>query len=251
LKQWRLEKAKILALPAYVIMHDTTLQEIAERLPRTLGEIREVKGFGPSKAEKFGEEILRVVCDFTDAVESASAEVAPSAAAEAVTVGAKKTLAPISPEQTSDLFLQIELWRQGGAAPDAQALLAALDNQTALDRGGRIVVINAVKDLGITEAADALLRLLVETEDGNLLAGVCAALGRLKVMEATPDLICLLDDNRPGVRRAAVRALGELRAHDAATKLEQLANEDQSDSVKLAARAATRLIGLSAKRAGA
>ena len=61
LRAWRLEKARELAQPPYVIAHDTTLAALAEARPRSLEALWRVKGIGPSKADRFGAEILAVV----------------------------------------------------------------------------------------------------------------------------------------------------------------------------------------------
>ena len=61
LKQWRLERAKADEVPAYVVFHNATLAEIAERQPRTLAELSLVPGVGPTKLERYGEDVLRVV----------------------------------------------------------------------------------------------------------------------------------------------------------------------------------------------
>jgi superfamily II DNA helicase RecQ len=45
-------------VPAYVIFHNSTLEEIAERGPRTLSELASVPGVGPTKLERYGEEVL-------------------------------------------------------------------------------------------------------------------------------------------------------------------------------------------------
>jgi DNA helicase II / ATP-dependent DNA helicase PcrA len=58
LKQWRLDRAKADEVPAYVVFHNSTLEEIAERGPRTLVELASVPGVGPSKLERYGEEVL-------------------------------------------------------------------------------------------------------------------------------------------------------------------------------------------------
>jgi DNA helicase-2/ATP-dependent DNA helicase PcrA len=58
LKQWRLDRAKADEVPAYVVFHNSTLEEIAERGPRTLAELASVPGVGPSKLERYGEEVL-------------------------------------------------------------------------------------------------------------------------------------------------------------------------------------------------
>jgi superfamily II DNA helicase RecQ len=48
-------------MPAYVIAHDATLEAIAEQKPRSAAALRRVKGMGPTKVERYGEEILAVV----------------------------------------------------------------------------------------------------------------------------------------------------------------------------------------------
>jgi DNA helicase II / ATP-dependent DNA helicase PcrA len=58
LKEWRLERAKADEVPAYVVFHNSTLEEIAERGPRTLAELASVPGVGPTKLERYGPEVL-------------------------------------------------------------------------------------------------------------------------------------------------------------------------------------------------
>ncbi len=230
LKRWRREKASALSVPAYVILHDSVLNDIAQQQPRTLDELSVIKGIGPSKLESLGAEILALIQSLpTPSQETAAVqEIAPPALS--------------SPPPPSDLRLQIEIWRQGGRQPSVKALLAALDSLYETSREELIVVISVLRDLGVTAATDSLLDLLHETTDGNLLTAICAAIGPLGVSEAEPDLLQLLEDQRAGVRRAAARALGHLRSQAARTRLEQLANEDRSESVRLAARAAITLL---------
>ena len=61
LRQWRFERARADGMPAFVIAHDTTLAAIAEARPRSLAALRRVKGMGPQKLEKYGEDILAVI----------------------------------------------------------------------------------------------------------------------------------------------------------------------------------------------
>ncbi len=61
LRGWRLEKARELRQPPYVIAHDATLAAIAEARPASIEALWRVKGIGPAKAERFGAEILAVV----------------------------------------------------------------------------------------------------------------------------------------------------------------------------------------------
>jgi ATP-dependent DNA helicase UvrD/PcrA len=58
LREWRLERAKADEVPAYVVFHNATLAEIAERRPRTLAELALVPGVGPAKLERYGDEVL-------------------------------------------------------------------------------------------------------------------------------------------------------------------------------------------------
>ena len=62
--------------------------------------------------------------------------------------------------------------------------------------------------------------------------------GRMGVTSAEMELIRLLDDERPGVRRAAARGLGRLRAERALERLEVMAQSEAIASAQLAAAAA-------------
>jgi DNA helicase II / ATP-dependent DNA helicase PcrA len=61
LKRWRLERATADDLPAYVVFHNSTLAEIAGRRPRDLSELGSVPGVGPTKLERYGDEVLAVL----------------------------------------------------------------------------------------------------------------------------------------------------------------------------------------------
>ena len=61
LRDHRAAIAKKKQLPAYVIAHDRTLVELAQKRPRTLGDLADVHGFGPSRIEQYGEGFLRVI----------------------------------------------------------------------------------------------------------------------------------------------------------------------------------------------
>jgi ATP-dependent DNA helicase RecQ len=61
LRAWRLEQAQAQEVPAFVIFHDATLRRIAALRPADLDELAAIKGIGPSKLEKYGQEVLRIV----------------------------------------------------------------------------------------------------------------------------------------------------------------------------------------------
>jgi len=61
LKAWRLAEARRQAVPAYVILHDATLAEIARREPRDLDALGEIPGIGARKLERYGAALLEVL----------------------------------------------------------------------------------------------------------------------------------------------------------------------------------------------
>jgi superfamily II DNA helicase RecQ len=61
LKEWRKEKALSAGFPVYLICNNFQLNEIVKKKPKTLEGIKSVKGFGKSKLEKYGREILQVL----------------------------------------------------------------------------------------------------------------------------------------------------------------------------------------------
>ena len=58
LKAWRLARAREDDVPAYLVFHNSTLEEIAARRPRSLDELAAVPGVGPAKLERYGEGVL-------------------------------------------------------------------------------------------------------------------------------------------------------------------------------------------------
>ena len=61
LRTWRSDKARELGVPAYVILHDRSLREIASLRPDSLESLLEVPGIGQAKVERYGEDLLQVV----------------------------------------------------------------------------------------------------------------------------------------------------------------------------------------------
>jgi ATP-dependent DNA helicase RecQ len=61
LKAWRLAQAKAQSVPAYVILHDATLAEIARRRPRAAHELGEIAGIGAKKLERYGDDLATLV----------------------------------------------------------------------------------------------------------------------------------------------------------------------------------------------
>ncbi|UYO44446.1 DNA helicase RecQ [Rhodopseudomonas palustris] len=61
LKAWRSEVAKARGVPAYVVLHDATIDGLAAAKPRTLDEMRGIPGIGDKKLEHYGTALLAVI----------------------------------------------------------------------------------------------------------------------------------------------------------------------------------------------
>ncbi len=61
LKAWRLDASKRLGVPAYVILHDRTIEEIAAARPETERDLINISGIGARKLEDYGDDILEIV----------------------------------------------------------------------------------------------------------------------------------------------------------------------------------------------
>ena len=61
LRAWRRDLAKQQAVPAYVILHDATLEALCRQRPRNMAQLLEVAGIGERKAERFGVRILELI----------------------------------------------------------------------------------------------------------------------------------------------------------------------------------------------
>ncbi|MEX0651636.1 MAG: ATP-dependent DNA helicase UvrD2, partial [Actinomycetota bacterium] len=61
LREWRRTRASTDGVPAYVVFHDTTLVEIAERKPRDRAGLAAVPGIGPTKLDRYADEVLAIV----------------------------------------------------------------------------------------------------------------------------------------------------------------------------------------------
>ena len=61
LRSWRLERARTDEVPAYVVLHDATLRDLAAAKPRSPRDLAAVKGFGPAKIERYADDVLAVI----------------------------------------------------------------------------------------------------------------------------------------------------------------------------------------------
>jgi ATP-dependent DNA helicase RecQ len=61
LRKWRGDTAREQGVPAYVILHDKTLRELAEVRPVSHGLLAGITGMGSAKIEHYGEELLHLI----------------------------------------------------------------------------------------------------------------------------------------------------------------------------------------------
>jgi ATP-dependent DNA helicase RecQ len=61
LKLWRAAVAREHNLPAYVVFHDATLAQMAERSPESLDALADISGVGTKKLQAYGADILQVM----------------------------------------------------------------------------------------------------------------------------------------------------------------------------------------------
>lgn len=76
LRQWRGECAREQGVPAYVIMHDRSLLELAARQPRDINDLLGVPGIGQAKANRYGTTLLQLIAEASVVSERRIAEVA-------------------------------------------------------------------------------------------------------------------------------------------------------------------------------
>jgi ATP-dependent DNA helicase RecQ len=61
LRAWRSEVARTRGVPAYVVLHDATIDGIAASRPTTLSGLRNIPGIGDKKLEHYGDELIALV----------------------------------------------------------------------------------------------------------------------------------------------------------------------------------------------
>ncbi|HEV7635612.1 MAG TPA: DNA helicase RecQ [Bradyrhizobium sp.] len=61
LRAWRSNVARQRGVPAYVVLHDSTIDGIAASCPATLGELRGIPGIGDKKLEHYGDDLIALV----------------------------------------------------------------------------------------------------------------------------------------------------------------------------------------------
>ena len=76
MREWRRNMARAQGSPAFVVMHDTTLEEVCRKQPSSIPELLRISGFGERKAQMYGPQILAALEKFRQG-ERASAAAKP------------------------------------------------------------------------------------------------------------------------------------------------------------------------------
>ncbi len=77
LREWRRNMARENNIAAFMILHDSTLEELCRRHPANITQLKQVPGIGEKKADAYGAEILQALRNFRD-----GARATPAAAKE-------------------------------------------------------------------------------------------------------------------------------------------------------------------------
>jgi ATP-dependent DNA helicase RecQ len=72
MRAWRRHTSREMNIPAFIVMHDTTLDELCRARPSTLAQLRNVSGFGDRKVEMYGQQILDALKTFGSRAKSAA-----------------------------------------------------------------------------------------------------------------------------------------------------------------------------------
>jgi ATP-dependent DNA helicase RecQ len=64
LRMWRRDTAQKQGIPAFAVMHDSSLDELCRVMPDSLAAIRRIHGFGERKTESYGRQILAAISLF-------------------------------------------------------------------------------------------------------------------------------------------------------------------------------------------
>jgi ATP-dependent DNA helicase RecQ len=181
LRKWRLDLVVEMNLPAFMILPDRTLRQIARLLPSSGTDLARVPGIGPQKLAQYGKEILAVVSSFCQRCAVARPY---SGSAEPLGVAEKQTgkkpatqgRSPASnvPHQGLPATLEVtwKWWQQGKTVEEIAELRelargTVVDHLVELSQKGRNVNLDGLVSPQHREQIESVLR---QTSSGGLKA---------------------------------------------------------------------------------
>ncbi|MGA2643822.1 MAG: RecQ family ATP-dependent DNA helicase [Candidatus Sulfotelmatobacter sp.] len=167
LREWRRRMAKEKGVPAYIVLHDSSLEEICRRQPKFFAELLEIPGIGERKAELHGQEILNALEKFRHGGRASATESQAKPADETLRwLGEGRTLEEIAQtrgRQVSTIVSavanlletgQVE-FQTGWVSTEKQSIIAAACVKVGMDR------LKALKDMLPPEITYDEIRLMV------------------------------------------------------------------------------------------
>jgi ATP-dependent DNA helicase RecQ len=134
LRVWRSKLAKQNGAPAFTVFADSTMRALAMAAPRTMDELRTIKGLGPVKVEKLGAEILAICRESggvaaTPAAKKQEARPAMDAKDKVLSgyTALKEYAAPVKTEPGVVATVHVSEARRASMTPKVVAAPASLD----------------------------------------------------------------------------------------------------------------------------
>ena len=167
LREWRRAMAKEKGVPAYIVLHDSSLEEICRRRPKFFAELLEIPGIGERKAEVYGQEILDALGKFREGQRAASSERAAKPADETLRLLSEgrtlEEIAEIRGRQLSTVVSavanlvesgQVE-FQSGWVSKEKESVIAAACAKVGMER------LKALKDILPPEVSYDEIKLMV------------------------------------------------------------------------------------------
>jgi ATP-dependent DNA helicase RecQ len=167
LREWRRSMAKEQNVPAYIVLHDSSLEEICRRPPKLLAELLEIPGIGERKAEVYGEAILNALKKFGEGARAGGVERKVKPADETLRLLSEgrtlEKIAEIRGRQLSTIVNAVANLVEGGqvefqsawVSAEKQSVIAAACARVGIDR------LKPVKDILPPEITYDEIRLMV------------------------------------------------------------------------------------------
>jgi superfamily II DNA helicase RecQ len=64
LKEWRKQRAEKEGIPVYIIANNKELLAIVQSKPKSKEALKQIKGYGKKKIEKYGDDVLKIISGF-------------------------------------------------------------------------------------------------------------------------------------------------------------------------------------------
>jgi ATP-dependent DNA helicase RecQ len=148
LREWRRNISKEQGIPAFVVLHDSALEDLCLVEPSNLQELRRVSGFGDKKVQLYGKQILEAIQNFRQGQRSDSSwKAKPSRPAEETLklLAEGRTFEEIAQIRQRTLRAVVSLvadliergeakFQSGWMAPERYKQIAAACQQLGMDR---------------------------------------------------------------------------------------------------------------------